>query len=93
MRWIDMETVPTENSSARKQVLNSYCCVNTPEENIHTACSVVGKTVAGLGVGVVAGISLVVVAAAAEVAVPAILLLKALGLTGGALGFVTGIKK
>ena len=88
-----METVTAENSSERKPSVSHVCCTNTPEENIHTACSVVGKTVAGLGVGVVAGISLVVVAAVAEVAVPALLLLKALGLTGGALGFVTGLKK
>lgn len=88
-----METVTAENRPERKQSVSHVCCTNSAEDNIHTACSVVGKTVAGLGVGVVAGISLVVVAAAAEVAVPAILLLKALGLTGGALGFVTGIKK
>jgi hypothetical protein len=88
-----METLTAENKTERKQSASHVYCSNTTEENIHTACSVVGKTVAGLGVGVVAGISLVVVAAAAEVAVPAILLLKALGLTGGALGFVTGIKK
>lgn len=83
----------TENSSEKKQAGGNICCTNTTEENIHTACSVFGKTVAGLGVGVVTGLTLVVVAAAAEVAVPAILLLKAFGLTGGALGFVTGIKK
>ena len=66
---------------------------STTEENIHTAVSIVGKTVAGLGIGVVTAISLVVAAAAAEVAVPAILVLKAFGLTGGALGFLKGIKK
>jgi hypothetical protein len=88
-----METATTESTPESKQIVNSYCCANTAEDNIHTACSIVGKTITGLGVGVVTGISLVVVAAAAEVAVPALLLLKALGLTGGALGFVTGIKK
>ena len=88
-----METATTESTPESKQIVNSYCCANTAEDNIHTACSIVGKTIAGLGVGVVTGISLVVFAAAAEVAVPALLLLKALGLTGGALGFVTGIKK
>jgi len=89
-----METATSENTAAeRKQPASYVCCTNTTADNINTACSVVGKTVAGLGVGVVAGISLVVVAAAVEVAVPAILLLKALGLTGGALGFVSGIKK
>lgn len=88
-----METATSECSTERKQAASYVCSTNTTGENIQTACSVFGKTVAGLGVGVVAGISLVVVAAAAEVAVPAILLLKALGLTGGALGFVSGIKK
>jgi len=63
------------------------------EENVHTACSIFGKTVAGLGVGVVSGLSLIVLAGVAEVAVPAILLLKAFGLTGGAFGFVKSIKK
>ncbi len=87
-----METSTPEKSSEINKA-DSYIHYNAAQENIHTACSVVGKTVAGLGVGVVAGISLVVAAAAVEVAVPAILVLKALGLTGGALGFVTGIKK
>ncbi len=65
----------------------------TTEENIHTACTIFGKTAAGLGVGVVTGISLVVAAAAAEVAIPALLVLKAFGLTGCAIGFLKGIKK
>ncbi len=72
--------------------ISSYYPSRT-EENIHTACAILGKTAAGLGVGVVTGIGLVVAAAAAEVAVPAVLVLKAFGLTGGALGFLTGIKK
>lgn len=88
-----METETTEISAESRRIVSSYSCANSAEDNIHTACSVVGKTAAGLGIGVVTGLSLVVVAAAAEVAVPALLLLKALGLTGGALGFVTGIKK
>ncbi|MEI6205396.1 MAG: hypothetical protein WCP20_01305 [Desulfuromonadales bacterium] len=88
-----METATANTYQENKPcgITNNSSC--TTEENIHTACSVFGKTVAGLGVGVVTGISLIVVASAAEVAVPAILLLKALGLTGGALGFVNGIKK
>ena len=86
----------TASNSAPKltgsTVLKDSCACST-EENIHTACSIFGSTVAGLGVGVVSGISLVVLAAAAEVAVPAILVLKAFGLTGGAFGFLKGIKK
>ncbi len=88
-----METATTEKSAEAKQIVNHYCRTNTAEDNIHTACSIVGKALAGVGIGVVGGISLVVAAAAADVAVPALLLLKAFGLTGGALGFVKGIKK
>jgi hypothetical protein len=61
--------------------------------NGHRAAMLVGKTAAGLGVGVVAGIGMVVAAGAVEVLVPAFLLLKAFGLTGGAVGFVQGLKK
>jgi len=87
-----MENPTTANYPENKQAgLNNYC--TGTGENIHTACSVFGKTVAGVGVGVVTGLSLVVAAAVAEVAVPAILLLKALGLTGGAFGFINGLKK
>jgi hypothetical protein len=88
-----METSTAMNNleSKRAEIKNSGSC--STEENIHTACSILGKTAAGLGVGIVTGISLVVVAAAAEVAVPALLVLKAFGLTGGAFGFIKGIKK
>ena len=86
-------TTATKNSEAQPTTVNSCCSPSTTEENIHTACAILGKTAAGLGVGVVTGIGLVVAAAAAEVAVPAVLVLKAFGLTGGALGFLTGIKK
>ena len=86
-------TTATKNSEAQPTTVNSCCSPSTTEENIQTACSIVGKTAAGLGVGIVTGISLVVAAAAAEVAVPAILVLKAFGLTGGAIGFLKGIKK
>ncbi len=82
----------TEAAGANRERI-SYGSTPSAGENIHTACSVFGKTVTGLGIGVVTGISLVVVAAASEVAVPAILLLKVLGFTGGAFGFVSGIKK
>jgi hypothetical protein len=88
-----METATASNNLVNKQNGIQNNSSHTTEENIHTACSIFGKTVAGLGVGIVTGISLVVAASAAEVAVPAILLLKAFGLTGGALGFVKSIKK
>ncbi len=54
---------------------------------------VAGNTAAGLGLGVVLGIGTVVAASIAEVTVPAILMLKAFGLTGGAVGFLRGLKK
>jgi hypothetical protein len=91
-----MESAIEADKAESKQTgsaLNKDICACTTEDNIHTACSIFGKTVAGLGVGVVTGIGLVVVAAASEVAIPAILVLKAFGLTGGALGFLKGIKK
>lgn len=92
-----METATATNNSGSKSAGSSTLigdnCSCSTEENIHTACSIFGKTVAGLGVGVVTGISLVVFAAASEVAIPALLVLKAFGLTGGAIGFLKGIKK
>jgi hypothetical protein len=87
-----METATAASKATGSSILKDSCACAT-EENIHTACSIFGNTVAGLGVGVVSGISLVVLAATAEVAVPALLVLKAFGLTGGAFGFLKGIKK
>ena len=66
---------------------------NKKDEFIYTVCKVIGRTAAGLGAGVAAGIGAIAVAAMAEIAVPTILLLKAFGLTGGALGFLHGLKK
>ncbi|MDH4100129.1 MAG: hypothetical protein OEV28_06090 [Nitrospirota bacterium] len=60
---------------------------------IYKAGLVTGNTAAGVGAGVVTGIGLVLGAAFAEVAVPAFLVLKAFGLTGGAMGFLRGMKK
>ncbi len=54
---------------------------------------IVGNTVAGIGVGVIAGMGAIVAVTAAEVLVPAALVLKACGVTGGAVGFLRGIKK
>ena len=88
---MDSSTDTKATESARIDISSYY--PSRTEENIHTACAILGKTAAGLGVGIVSGIGLVVAAAAAEVAVPAVLVLKAFGLTGGALGFLTGIKR
>ncbi|MEI7673861.1 MAG: hypothetical protein WCK00_17285 [Deltaproteobacteria bacterium] len=51
-----------------------------------------GKAVVGLGTGVVLGVGALSVAAIAEVALPAILTFKALGVTCGALGLLKGAK-
>lgn len=59
---------------------------------VYKAAMLAGKTVAGLGMGVSLGIGALLIAAIAEVAIPAILTFKALGLTGGALGFLYGAK-
>jgi hypothetical protein len=59
---------------------------------VYKVAMLAGKTAAGLGVGVSLGVGALLVAAFAEVAIPAILTFKALGLTGGALGFLYGAK-
>jgi hypothetical protein len=52
-----------------------------------------GKTVTGVGIGAIAGMGAVVAAAFAEVTLPAAFVLKAFGLTGGAVGLLHSIKK
>jgi hypothetical protein len=59
---------------------------------VYNVAVLAGKTAAGLGVGVSLGIGALATAAIAEVAIPAILTFKALGLTGAALGFLSGAK-
>ena len=51
-----------------------------------------GKAAVGLGTGVCLGVGVLTVAAVAEVVIPAVLVFKALALTGGALGLVKGAK-
>ena len=58
----------------------------------YKVASLAGKTIAGAGVGIIMGIGVVAAAAVAEVVIPAVLTFKALGLTGGALGFLHGAK-
>jgi hypothetical protein len=60
---------------------------------LYKVTRVAGKTVVGLGVGVTMGVGALALAGAAEVAIPAILTFKALGLTGSALGFLHGAKE
>jgi len=59
---------------------------------VYQVAMLAGKTVAGIGVGVSLGIGALLLAAIAEVAIPAILTFKALGLAGGAFGFLHGAK-
>ena len=61
-------------------------------DSVYKVAMLAGKTAVGLGVGISLGIGALAVAAIAEVAIPAILTFKALGLTGGALGFLYGAK-
>ncbi len=79
--------------TAEKESSESCGCSFVDADTVYRAGSIVGKTAAGLGLGVVAGIGTVIVASAVEVLVPAFLVLKAFGLTGGALGFLQGLKK
>ena len=62
------------------------------EDTVRKVAALGGKAVVGLGTGVCLGVGVLAVAAVAEIAVPAILMFKALALTGGALGLVKGAK-
>ena len=59
---------------------------------VHKVAMLAGKTAAGVGVGITLGVGALAAAAIAEIAIPAILTFKALGLTCGALGFLKGAK-
>ncbi|MEI6212887.1 MAG: hypothetical protein WCP10_02180 [Desulfuromonadales bacterium] len=63
-------------------------------KGIYRTALVASKTAAGAGLGVCAAIGAVVAAGlTCEIVVPAILLMKACGFAGGALGFCSGLKK
>lgn len=62
-------------------------------EAVHESGLVAAKTVAGVGVGAAVGIGAVVAIAAAEVTIPALLVLQIFGFAGGAVGFLKGISK
>jgi hypothetical protein len=84
----------SDATAENRKIENSGSCgCPVDSETVYRAGSIVGKTAAGLGLGIVAGIGTVIVASAVEVLVPAFLVLKAFGLTGGALGFLQGLKK
>ena len=63
------------------------------EGTVRKVATMGGKTVVGLGTGVVLGVGVLSVAAIAEVALPVVLTFKALGVTCGALGLVKGAKE
>lgn len=54
---------------------------------------VAAKTVAGVGIGAVAGIGAIAAIAVAEVTLPALMVLKVCSFAGGSLGFLKGISK
>jgi len=74
------------------EVNMAHECNGKGGEVVHKVAMLAGKTVAGLGLGVSLGVGALLIAAVAEVAIPAIVTFKALGLTGGALGFLYGAK-
>jgi hypothetical protein len=62
------------------------------EDAVRKVAAMGGKAAVGLGAGVCLGVGALAVAAVAEIAIPAVLMFKALALTGGALGLVKGAK-
>lgn len=58
----------------------------------YKAASLVGKTAVGVGVGACLGIGALAAATIAEITIPAILTFQALGLTCGAVGFLSGAR-
>ena len=71
----------------------AICDNGKKEDAVYKVAVLAGRTVVGLGTGVCLGIGALAVAAVAEVAIPAILTIKALGLACGALGFLSGAKE
>jgi hypothetical protein len=59
---------------------------------LYNLANLAGKTAVGLGVGITVGVGVLAAVAAAEVTIPAVLVFNALGLTGGALGFLHGTR-
>jgi len=62
------------------------------KDAVYRTGMVLGKTAAGVGIGIAAGVGALIAASVAEVVIPAALVMKAFGLTGGAIGFLRGIK-
>lgn len=100
-RKIDMEATQSEiktfteivKTKARKLTAHNCKGCETREDALRKVAALGGKAAVGLGTGVCLGVGVLAVAAVAEVAIPAILIFKALALTGGALGLVKGAKE
>ena len=76
----------TQNSAAETE--------DNISAGVYRTAMVVSKTAAGAGLGVCVAIGAVVAAGlTCEILVPALLLMKACGFTGGAIGFCSGLKK
>jgi hypothetical protein len=65
---------------------------NEKSNFLYNFANLAGKTALGLGVGITVGVGVLAAVAAAEVVIPSVLVFNALGLTGGALGFLSGTK-
>jgi hypothetical protein len=70
---------------------------HSPDNNrkghfLYNLANLAGKTAVGLGVGITVGVGVLAAVAVAEVTIPAVLVFNALGLTGGALGFLHGTR-
>ncbi len=87
-----------ETLKTKAKALAAHNCAGCAkrEAAVHGAASTVatvaGTTAVGLGVGLTLGVGALAAAAVAEVAIPAVLTFKALGLTCSALGFCKGAK-
>ena len=84
----------TERLKTNAKVLMAHNCKGCAkkEDAVRKVAAMGGKTAVGLGAGVCVGVGVLAAAAVAEVAIPALLVFKALALTGGALGLVKGAK-
>lgn len=86
----EAESSTDRKGPSRRERARLTC--ETGDNTIYKTGMFVGKTAAGIGLGVAAGIGTVIAATAAEVVVPVALVLKVFGLSGGAIGFIKGIK-
>ena len=84
----------TERLKAKAKVLMAHNCKGCAkrEDSVRKVAAMGGKAVVGVGTGVCVGVGVLAAATAAEVVIPALLVFKALALTGGALGLVKGAK-